>query len=381
MNEHILQAKEKVILAGKQLLELGLIARTWGNISCRISEESFVISPSGLAYDTLTTDQIVEVKMDDLSYSGEIKPSSEKGIHADVYRLRKDIQFIIHTHQEYASAISVEGGNLQVDTMEVQSILGEIIPCAPYGISSTKKLRKQVAKTLEQYSSCKAVLMKHHGVICLGESLEQCFIIAEALEKQSQEAWTRITQLKDASALLTTRDYGYSNRDEDMFIFHCNGKTDTFPVYSEENNLVGIPAIHQSIYQTANVNYILHSSQYAIIKASIRSAKMYPYLDDIAQIAGTYVDVVKQPYENRLQLAKKLKHQNAIFLYGEGAFCTGVSKEDAQAVELVLKKACLAALYALKRPQVKALGKVDAVLQRLVYTMKYSKRKDLYTNK
>jgi L-ribulose-5-phosphate 4-epimerase len=381
MNEHILQAKEKVIMAGKQLLELGLIARTWGNISCRVSEEAFVISPSGLAYDTLTTDQIVEVKMEDLSYSGEIKPSSEKGIHADVYRLRKDIQFVIHTHQEYASAISIEGVNLNIETMEGQSILGEIVPCAPYGISSTKKLRKQVSKTLEQYPSCKAVLMKHHGVICMGESLEQCFTIAEALEKQAQEAWLRVTQLKDSDVLLTTRDYGYSKREEEMFSFNCNGKLDTYPIYSEENNLDGIPAIHQLIYQTSNVNHILHSRKYAIIKASIRSNKMYPYLDDIAQIAGIHVDVVKQPYENRIQLAKKLKHQNAIFLYGEGAFCTGVSKEDAQAVELVLKKACLAALYALKKQQVKALGKMDSVLQRLVYTMKYSKRKDLFKNK
>ncbi len=55
------EAKELVIHAGKMLAESGLIARTWGNISARISDVQFVITPSGLAYETLTPEQIVAV--------------------------------------------------------------------------------------------------------------------------------------------------------------------------------------------------------------------------------------------------------------------------------------------------------------------------------
>ena len=78
----IMQAKELVIKAGKELVASGLIARTWGNISCRISDTQFVITPSGRAYETLTPEEIVLVNIEDLEYDGEIKPSSEKGIHA-----------------------------------------------------------------------------------------------------------------------------------------------------------------------------------------------------------------------------------------------------------------------------------------------------------
>ena len=67
----IMQAKELVIKAGKELIESGLIARTWGNISCRISETQFVITPSGRAYDTLTPEEIVLVNIEDLEYEGE----------------------------------------------------------------------------------------------------------------------------------------------------------------------------------------------------------------------------------------------------------------------------------------------------------------------
>ena len=99
-------AKELVIKAGIKLVDSGLIARTWGNVSCRISGNSFVITPSGRDYLTLTPDQIVTVKIADCSYDGNIKPSSEKGIHAEVYKIYPNINFVIHTHQENASVIS-----------------------------------------------------------------------------------------------------------------------------------------------------------------------------------------------------------------------------------------------------------------------------------
>ncbi|MBR5016026.1 MAG: class II aldolase/adducin family protein, partial [Clostridia bacterium] len=93
------EAKALVIDAGKELLESGLIARTWGNVSARISDTQFVITPSGKAYETLTPEDIVTVNIADCSYEGDIKPSSEKGVHAEAYRLRPDVDFIIHTHQ------------------------------------------------------------------------------------------------------------------------------------------------------------------------------------------------------------------------------------------------------------------------------------------
>ena len=65
MKYSIEEAKELVIRGGKILAESGLIARTWGNISARISDDKFVITPSGLAYETLTPGQIVEVNIAD----------------------------------------------------------------------------------------------------------------------------------------------------------------------------------------------------------------------------------------------------------------------------------------------------------------------------
>ena len=68
------EAKKLVVAAGKKLVESGLIARTWGNVSARISDTQFVITPSGRAYETLTPEEVVVVNIEDCSYEGDIKP-------------------------------------------------------------------------------------------------------------------------------------------------------------------------------------------------------------------------------------------------------------------------------------------------------------------
>ena len=99
-------AQELVVKAGLELMESGLIARTWGNVSARISDNVFVITPSGIPYEKLTPDDIVEVTIDELEYDENgLKPSSEKGVHAAAYKHHPEVDFVIHTHQIAASAV------------------------------------------------------------------------------------------------------------------------------------------------------------------------------------------------------------------------------------------------------------------------------------
>lgn len=161
------EARALVIKAGLELQKKQLVSRTWGNVSARISCSRFVITPSGRAYDDLRPEDLVVVNIEDCSYDGEIKPSSEKKIHAAAYALREDISFIIHTHQFYASAVGAEGEDLP------------FAPCAGYGLPGTGKLRKRVAEAISENPAANAFLMKRHGALCLGKSYEDAFRIAE----------------------------------------------------------------------------------------------------------------------------------------------------------------------------------------------------------
>ena len=133
------RGREQVLAAARRLVEERLIARTWGNISVRVSETQFLITPSGLAYETLRADQLVLVDIADGSYHGPVKPSSEKGIHAAAYRLRPEAGFVIHTHQYWASVAGVAGTAV---TGFIHPLLGKRVPCAAYGLPGTKSLRR-----------------------------------------------------------------------------------------------------------------------------------------------------------------------------------------------------------------------------------------------
>lgn len=171
------EARKLVLEAGLRLIDEKLIARTWGNISARISENEFIITPSGLSYETLGPDDLVKVRIDNLSYEGKHKPSSEKGIHASCYKNRPECNFVVHTHQFYASAICAE----EKDT--------DFAPCAKYGFSGTKKLMENVTETILAHKDKNCFLLAKHGALILSNSVEVSFVLAKKLEEKSKKLY------------------------------------------------------------------------------------------------------------------------------------------------------------------------------------------------
>ena len=179
------EARNLVVEAGLKLLETGLIARTWGNISARISKDEFIITPSGIAYTDLTPELLVKVRANDLSYEGELKPSSEKGIHAITYILRPEAQFIIHTHQFYATAISLSGCATQ------------LAGGSEYGLPGTGKLKDKMMAAISKQPNKKAFLMTRHGALCIGESFEDAFKVANDLEDECKVLFKEVVEDED----------------------------------------------------------------------------------------------------------------------------------------------------------------------------------------
>lgn len=180
----ISEAKNIVCAAGKQLLKEGLVARTWGNVSVRISDKEMVITPSGRPYSELKPDDMVVVNFYTLKYAGNIKPSSELKLHCQVYKTRPHINAVIHTHQMYASIVAAAQQDVVVIQPEHQKILGAaVIKAAPYALPNTKKITVETARAIEQSN---AALMANHGAVCIGRKLEDAFNVARTLELACQ---------------------------------------------------------------------------------------------------------------------------------------------------------------------------------------------------
>ena len=401
----LLTAKNLVIEAGKQLVATGLIARTWGNVSCRIDDTSFVITPSGKAYDSLTPDDIVLVRMDDLSYEGDVKPSSEKGIHAQCYLLRPGCNFVIHTHQVYASVVSVLGYDINDLPEESKAVIGDHVPLASYGLPGTGKLRKGVVNALRR-SDSKTVIMKHHGAVCLGADYEEAFKIAAELEKvcahhvyEKYRALTgKITEnfsdvcayaaeLKkraDAPAAPVT-PYDSERVGNVVKVFEKDGSEKAVVGLAAENLIKGEwfseLDMHTAVYNArGDVGSIIHSKDESIVTASSMTKKLRPLLDDFAQIAGVTVKRAEFDPHYTVKTAPKVakalgKHRNAALLKDNGAICVGATRDEAEAAEMVTAKNAKTHVASRLFKKSKKIGTADALLMNVVYRLKYSKQK------
>lgn len=178
--EDIERARETVCHAGKRLLQSGFVSGTWGNLSRRVNEDYMVITPSGREYERLTPGDMVVVNLRDQSYEGNLRPSSELGLHAEIYRTRPEIGAVIHTHSPNASTVAAARREIPPILDDMAQIIGPSVRVADYALPSTKKL---IRVTVRALAGRNAALLANHGAVCVGRDMEEAFVACEILEK------------------------------------------------------------------------------------------------------------------------------------------------------------------------------------------------------
>ena len=173
------EQKQQVCDAGKRLLELGLVSGTWGNVSLRADPDWMLVTPSGVPYETMTYEDIVQVNLKDGSHGGK-KPSSEKTLHTEIYRTRKEVGAVVHHHAAHSSTVAAAQREVPAILDDLAQIVGPSVRVADYALPSTKKL---VRKTVAALKGRNAALMANHGAVCVGRDLDQAILCCEILEK------------------------------------------------------------------------------------------------------------------------------------------------------------------------------------------------------
>ncbi len=176
------EADARIILrdAGFRFVESGLTTGTWGNISLRFSDDEMLVTPSGADYLSIQPEDLALVKISDDSWSGSAKPSSEYKLHSAIYRDRRDINAVIHTHSTNASVAAAARREVPPVLDDLAQIIGPTVRVADYALPSTKAI---VKKTLKALRGRNAALMANHGAVCLGRDIDEVFTAAEVLEK------------------------------------------------------------------------------------------------------------------------------------------------------------------------------------------------------
>jgi L-fuculose-phosphate aldolase len=358
-------ARREVVAAGKMLVETGLIARTWGNVSCRIDSGRFAVTPSGLAYETMRPEDVVIVNVVDLSYEGRLKPSSEKGIHAGLYRQLPYINFVIHTHQANASAAAVLEEDVEILVPENRKIIGKKAVFAAYGLPGTKKLQKNVAKALSR-STGRALLMANHGALCFDENRDGAFAAVRALENECRRFLPPFPPPPAGKPV-------ESRREGESMVFQDSDGEIRVSLSSGAGGLSPEGRLHLAVYRARrDIACIIGSLGPYTFRASLECGILMPLLDDFAQIAG--LDTAVFDGENGGGIVRALRGRNAVLLKGRGALCCAGSREDAAAVAMVLEKNSLAYFTAAARGPIKPISPFDCRLMRFVYLSRYAKK-------
>ncbi len=176
-----------VVQAAQQLLRLGLVAATSGNVSMRLEgdekEGLIAVTPAGTDYETMTPEDIVVVDYDVDVIEGDTVPSSESLTHVAVYKARPDISAVIHTHSIYASVLAVAGVPLPPILDELIAYLGGPVEVAEYGFPSTEDLGE---KAIQAMGERNAVFIRNHGVLAAGRDMPDALRACELVERAAQ---------------------------------------------------------------------------------------------------------------------------------------------------------------------------------------------------
>jgi L-fuculose-phosphate aldolase len=180
-SEH--QSRREIVQLGRMLHAKGFIAATDGNLSVRLDQRRILITPTGMSKGAMRPGDLVVADMDGHRLKGKREITSEVGMHLLIYRMRPDIQAIVHAHPRTATGFAAAGIALnQPLVCEVVIGLGQI-PLAPYGTPGTPELARTLEPLVPDYD---AILMANHGVVTYGADLRSAYMKMETVEHFAQ---------------------------------------------------------------------------------------------------------------------------------------------------------------------------------------------------
>ncbi len=182
--------RQQLVRQANRLQPLGLATGTSGNLSVRIDggvHGGMLITPSGIAYDTLQPADMVAVQFTGpgtASWQHALDPSSEWLMHQAVYQARPEAGAVVHGHPTYATVLAIQGLEIPALHYMIAAAGGAPIRCAPYHTYGTPELSAAAVAALEGRKAC---LLAHHGLLAFERNLDKAMWLAGEVETLAQQ--------------------------------------------------------------------------------------------------------------------------------------------------------------------------------------------------
>ncbi len=179
-------AAASVLAAAREMHAGDLVGGTAGNVSARVGDGTFCLTPSGVDYASMTLADLVFVSSDGSLVSGEQSPSSEKALHLACYERYPEVGGVVHCHPRYASMFAVLGRRVPAVIEEVVVYIGGDVEVCDYHLTGSTELGEAVSEALADRS---AVLMANHGLVCVGKNPADALGAAFVVERTAHIVW------------------------------------------------------------------------------------------------------------------------------------------------------------------------------------------------
>jgi L-fuculose-phosphate aldolase len=179
--------RKKVIQICRAMNASGINQGTSGNVSVR-TDEGFLITASGIPYDVMEPEHIVEMDLD-AGYRGDYIPSSEWRMHHDVFKARPEAGAIVHTHSIYATALSTLRKDIPAFHYMIGVTGGVSLRVSDYAEFGTQALSDTMLKAMKDRAAC---LLANHGQIAFGPNLDKALWLATEIETLCHQYWAAL---------------------------------------------------------------------------------------------------------------------------------------------------------------------------------------------
>jgi len=177
--------RAEVIEAALEMQRSGMIKGTSGNVSLRTPDRDVIaITPSSIDYSLLKPEDICLVTLSGEAVDCIHAPSSEKLMHLAIYRARPDVNAVVHSHSLYSTVMASVARVLPAVTVPGAEFYP--VRSAPFAMPGSQELADTVVACLGDGF---AVLMEHHGLVCVGKSLAKAMSGASYVEENAQIAY------------------------------------------------------------------------------------------------------------------------------------------------------------------------------------------------
>ena len=176
-----MEIREQLCDVCHKMWQLGWVAANDGNVSVKLPDGNFMVTPTGISKSFITPEKLVIINSDCQVISGlpGYKPSSEIKMHMRCYKERDDVGAVVHAHPPTATGYAVAGKSLDEYSMIETVIAIGSIPLTPYGTPSTEEVPEAIAPYLAQHD---VFLLQNHGALTVGADLITAYYRMETLE-------------------------------------------------------------------------------------------------------------------------------------------------------------------------------------------------------